>query len=51
MADLVFLGVIVAFLGLAVLLVRGCERIIGADVQAMAPSGTTPAPTGEEVAA
>jgi hypothetical protein len=31
MADLVFVGIIVGFFGLAVLLVLGCERIIGPD--------------------
>lgn len=31
MADIVYLSVIVAFFALALLLVRGCERIIGSD--------------------
>lgn len=31
MADLVFLTLIAAFFGLAVLLVRACDRIIGPD--------------------
>jgi len=39
-ADLVFLVVIVAFFGVAMLLVRVCDAIIGPDEQA------APAPTG-----
>lgn len=31
MTDLVFLTVIAGFFGLAVLLVRACERIVGSD--------------------
>jgi hypothetical protein len=35
MADLIYVVVIVAFFGLAVLLVRACEHIIGPDDLAM----------------
>jgi len=31
MADLLFIGMMIAFFGLAVLLVRACDRIIGVD--------------------
>jgi len=31
MADLIFVAVILAFFGLAVLLVQACDRIIGPD--------------------
>ena len=31
MADLVFVGIILGFFGLAALLVLGCQRIIGPD--------------------
>jgi hypothetical protein len=31
MGDLIFVAVVVAFFGLAVAYVRGCERIIGRD--------------------
>jgi hypothetical protein len=31
MADLLFIGMMVAFFGLAVVLVRLCDRIVGAD--------------------
>jgi hypothetical protein len=34
MADLILLGVLVAFFALAVLFVKACERIIGPDVEA-----------------
>jgi hypothetical protein len=33
MADLILLGVLVAFFALAVLFVKACERIIGPDVE------------------
>ena len=31
MADLLFIGMMVVFFGLAVVLVRVCDRIVGAD--------------------
>jgi hypothetical protein len=34
MADVIFLAIMVAFFALAVLFVRGCERVIGPDVEA-----------------
>ncbi len=46
MADIVFLGVIVAFFAVALLLVRGCERIIGP-----ASAVTPAAPVEDEMAA
>lgn len=49
MADLIFVSVIVAFFALALLLVRGCQRIIGSDEQVGAASSRTPVP--EELAA
>lgn len=33
MLDAIFVGVIVAFFAVAVLFVKACERIIGADVE------------------
>ena len=49
MADLVFIVIIVAFFGLAVLLVRACDRIIGVDNEAKtAPKQSHPV---EDVAA
>ena len=41
-ADLVFIATIVAFFGLAMLLVRACERIIGAYEEATTPAASTP---------
>lgn len=49
MADLVFLVVIVAFFGVAMLLLRACDRIIGSDEQATAPAAASTRST--EVAA
>jgi hypothetical protein len=37
MADLILLGVLVAFFALAVLFVKACERIIGPDVETSRP--------------
>jgi hypothetical protein len=34
MADVIFLAIMVAFFAVAVLFVRGCERIIGPDLEA-----------------
>jgi hypothetical protein len=42
--DVVFIGILVAFFGLAVLLVHGCERIIGPAEQGENPSRAVPAP-------
>jgi|GraSoiStandDraft_51_1057287.scaffolds.fasta_scaffold2998819_1 hypothetical protein len=36
MNDLVFIGIILAFFALAALFVRACDRIIGADIDAIA---------------
>ncbi len=47
MHDIVFVSIIVAFFGLAWLLVHACERIIGADDHAMAPTTGAPAPESE----
>jgi len=50
MADLLFIAMMVAFFGLAVVLVRICDRIIGADEDVVIGSveyGTDP----EEIAA
>ena len=40
MTDVLFLVLIVAFFGLAVVFVRGCERIIGTDLEATASADT-----------
>ena len=32
MADVVFIAILVAFFGVALLFVKGCERIIGPDL-------------------
>jgi hypothetical protein len=50
MADVVFVGVMIAFFALAVLLVRACEAIIGSDEETTRPSTGEPAPA-EELAA
>jgi len=36
--DVILVGVVIAFFALALLLVRGCERIIGPDEQAAVPA-------------
>ncbi len=33
MTDVLMLGIMVAFFALAVLFIRGCERIVGPDVE------------------
>jgi hypothetical protein len=50
MADLAFLGLIGAFFALALLLVRGCDRIIGSDEQT-APLPATPSAPERDLAA
>lgn len=51
MGDLVFLAIVVAFFGLAVLFVRGCEAILGPDETAAAPSTAAPRqPSGKAAA-
>ena len=45
MADLIFVALVVAFFGLAVLLVQACDRIIGPDP---APAGTAAADDADE---
>jgi hypothetical protein len=51
MADLVFIAVIVAFFGLAALLVIGCERIIGPDEGVVGTRRVADPEPGRELAA
>ena len=56
MADLVFVLILLAFFGLAVLFVRACDLIIGRDEapaprSAAEPPGSPGSPGSEEVAA
>ena len=44
MADVLFVALILAFFGLAALLVRACDRMIGPDVVPVADDGTPAAP-------
>ena len=44
MADLLVVATLVAFFALAVLLVRGCERIIGPDENAAGAPADEPSP-------
>jgi hypothetical protein len=46
MADALFVLLIVAFFGLAVLLVRGCDRLVGPDPEL--PTAAPPAPAERE---
>ena len=38
MSDVIFLTILVVFFALAVLFVRGCERIVGPDLEAEKPA-------------
>jgi hypothetical protein len=51
MADLLFLGVIVAFFALMVLFVRFCEHIVGKDVSDVTQSDDSPALVSSEAVA
>ena len=51
LGDVVFLATLVAFFGLAALLVRGCDRIIGPDEAAPRPAEADKAGPGTEMAA
>ena len=48
MTDILFLAILAAFFGIAVLFVHGCERIIGPDVES---EGAVDASDSEQVAA
>ena len=48
MTDLLMVALFAGFFGLALLFVKGCERIVGADIE---PAGTDEAEPAEEVAA
>lgn len=50
MADLLFLGIIVAFFALMVLFVRFCEHIVGKDMSDVTQSDNSPALVAGEVA-
>lgn len=47
MGDLVYIGILIGFFGLAVQLVRGCERIVGPDENAASPAKVEPEPDAE----
>ena len=49
MADIVFLALIIGFFAMSLLLVRGCERIIGTEAQGAGPARRQPAPEPELV--
>jgi uncharacterized iron-regulated membrane protein len=49
LADVVFVLILLAFFGLALLFVRACDRIIGPDEQDVAGDGQ-PAPTEQAAA-
>lgn len=49
MADVVFIAILVAFFGVALLFVKGCERIIGPDLAAV--DDDVEADAAEEMAA
>jgi hypothetical protein len=53
MADLLFIAMMIAFFGLAVLLVRACDWIIGVDDEAIvgSPDDATEVDDAEVVAA
>ena len=51
MADLLFIAMMVAFFGLAVVLIRVCDRIIGADEDVVVGSVEYDAAGAEEIAA
>jgi hypothetical protein len=51
MADILFLALIAGFFALALLLVRGCERLIGEVEPAADPVGASSAPVRERAAA
>jgi hypothetical protein len=45
-ADLVFIGVLVAFFAVALLFVKGCDRIIGPDIEVMGDEAEADADQG-----
>jgi hypothetical protein len=48
MTDVLMVALFVGFFGLALLFVKGCERIVGADIESAATDEAEPA---EEIAA
>lgn len=50
MADLVYVGILVAFFAVAALFVKGCERLVGR-VQSEPEADLQPVPVDAEVAA
>jgi len=48
MADLLFVAIVIAFFGLMVLLVKGCDRIIGPDLTTANVSDDVAAPAEPE---
>ncbi len=51
MGDVLFLAILVAFFGLAVVFVRACDRIVGPDVGAVDTTETADVTTPTENAA
>jgi hypothetical protein len=49
--DVIFIAILTAFFALAVVFVKGCELIIGPDIEAARVESDAPATTGEQAAA
>jgi hypothetical protein len=44
MQDLMYVAIVVVFFALMLALVRGCDRIVGSDEEALGDAGTPDAP-------